>query len=129
MGRAAKAVGFRRALIMCFVLYLPLDVIIRDYIGIALLSSLWDEAFLLLVVAYCIWRRLFRRVPLRTSTTPLDSPILLYLALGIGLMFAVSPDFLAVATPNDASKYGFLRKIQQNLSFVSVMRSEIIIGV
>lgn len=108
VGRAAKAVGFRRALIMCFVLYLPLDVIIRDYIGIALLSSLWDEAFLLLVVAYCIWRRLFRRVPLRTSTTPLDSPILLYLALGIGLMFAVSPDFsVAVAGFRAVFQYMF----------------------
>ena len=93
VGRGLKAFGFRRMLITAFVLYLPLDVILREYIGFDLLSSLWDEAFLCLCVAYCIWRRLFRRVPRRTCTTPLDSPVLLYLSLGVCLLFVVSPDF------------------------------------
>lgn len=107
-GRLCGRICLRQVLIVCFVLYLPLDVLVREGIGLELLSSLWDEAFLALCVLYVIWRRLFGRPPLRTSVTPLDSPLLLYIGLGIFLMLAVSPDLsIAIAGWRAVFQYMF----------------------
>ena len=86
-----KKLGFRRLLLAAFALFLPLDVFIRDVIGISFLSSLWDEAFMLLSIGFIIWRIMFSKDAIKPRITPVDAPLLFFMAVGILLLAVVSP--------------------------------------
>lgn len=96
--RPLRLAGLRRLLIIAFTLYLPIDFFFRSIVQIDVFSAIWDEAFFLLVMLFIIWRRFSGRAPTHGYTTPLDSPILLFIAVGFFLMCTVCPDFsIAVA--------------------------------
>ena len=94
-----KARGMRGLLLIAFGMYLPLDVLIRDVIQIDLLSSVWDEAFMLFCIAYIVWDLIVtQRERQRPRATPLDAPLLFFLAVGILCMAIISPSMsIAVA--------------------------------
>lgn len=83
--------GMRRLLIAVFALYLPMDVFIRDVLKIGFLSSLWDEAFMIFCVMYIIYRVASSREFIKPRITPVDMPLLLFVAIGVLLVAVVSP--------------------------------------
>lgn len=87
-----KKLGMRGVLLVLFAMYLPLDVLIRDVIGIAALSSIWDEAFLIFCVMYILWDMvIIRRDRIKPSVTPLDAPLIFFICAALLIMAIVSP--------------------------------------
>lgn len=102
--------NFRQWFLVAFSMYLPLDYIIRSRVRINIVSSLWEEAFILAAVILVLWRKALSQsrkkrphpgaaANLNTSrATPIDSYILLFMAVGFLLMSAVRPHpYVAVA--------------------------------
>lgn len=88
-----KKLGMKRLLIALFALYLPLDVFIRDVVGIELFSSLWDEALMLFCIMYIIFRIARRNETTKPRITPVDMPLIFFIAVGVLVMCVVSPNF------------------------------------
>ncbi len=87
-----KKLGMRGLLLVAFAMYLPLDVLIRDVIGIAALSSIWDEAFMLFCVGYILWDMvIIKRERIKPSVTPLDAPLFFFICASLFIMAVVSP--------------------------------------
>lgn len=86
-----KTLGMKRLLLAVFALYLPMDVFIRDVLNISFLSSVWDEAFMLFCVAYIIFRICSNREITKPRITPVDMPLLFFMAIGVLLVAVVSP--------------------------------------
>ncbi len=86
-----KKLGMRKILIAAFALYLPLDWIIRDVLKISALASIWDEAFLVFCIAYIIFRIASSREVKKPRISPVDMPLLLFMAAGLLCVAAVSP--------------------------------------
>jgi len=86
-----KSLGMKKLLIAVFALYLPMDVFVRDVLKIGFLSSIWDEAFMLFCIAYIIYRIAFASEPTKPRITPVDMPLMLFIAVGILLVAVVSP--------------------------------------
>ena len=70
-------------------LYCGVDYVLRDVLSVPVLSSLWDEALLLLSFLWILRLRMDRQEPLKARTNPLDIPLLTYLAVGFLLMNTV----------------------------------------
>ena len=87
-----RNLGMRGLLLIAFGMYLPLDVFIRDVMGIAAFSSIWDEGFLLFCVMYIIWDLvIIKKTRQKPSVTPMDSPLMFFIAMGLLIMAIVSP--------------------------------------
>jgi len=108
-----------RRMILVFVgLYLPIDWLLRDIVKIAVLSSLWDEAFFALSIAYVFAMRIAGKKALtqnESHVSPLDIPILLFCAVGFCLMCVNSP-VLSIAID------GYRATVQYMLWFFVVIR-------
>ena len=85
-------VRYRKPLLLLFSLFLPIDVFLRTVVDIAFLSALWDEAFLLFCLLALLAERMAARETLEARPTPLDVPILFFIALSFMLCMIVSPD-------------------------------------
>ena len=95
--------------------YVALDWLLRDILTIPVLSSLWDELLLLICVAWLIYQRITRQNRLAVNDTPLDMPVLFFLA--------VSAIVLAVQFNEPASNIaGFRAATQYILWFFIVTR-------
>ena len=92
--RFCKFIGFRRFIIICFAMYIPLDVAVRAFVPIEWFVSIWDEAFMLLGLAYVVVRRARGRAPKGTRLSAVDMPLGLFFVTGLCLMLIVSPDML-----------------------------------
>ncbi|MBQ6845710.1 MAG: O-antigen ligase family protein [Oscillospiraceae bacterium] len=90
---SVKKFGMKKILIGAFALYLPLDWLIRDIFKLEAVASIWDEAFLVFCFAYIIFRIASSKKEVKPRITPVDAPVLLFLAVGIFLVGVVSPKF------------------------------------
>ncbi len=86
-----KKLGMRKFLIAVFALYLPVDVLVRDVLKIGFLSSVWDEAFMLFCIVYLVYRLANSPEPVKPRITPVDMPLLVFLAVGLLCVAVVSP--------------------------------------
>ncbi len=86
-----KKLGMRRLLLICFALYLPLDVFIRDVLQIGFISSIWDEALMLFCVAYIIFKICSAKELTKPRITPIGIPMIFFMAIGILCLAVVSP--------------------------------------
>ncbi len=86
-----KKLGMRGLLIIAFALYLPLDVFIRSVLGIDFLSSIWDEAFMIFCVMYIIFRISIAKMVVKPRITPLDAPLIFFMAASLLVLAVVSP--------------------------------------
>lgn len=89
--RFFKKLGMKRFLLAIFALYLPLDVLIRDVLKLNFIASIWDEAFILFAVAYILFSIARREEVVKPRITPVDMPLLLFMAVGVLLVAVVSP--------------------------------------
>jgi len=78
---SAQRILFRRMTWLYLLLCFPLiDFALRSLLPVPVLSSLWDEALLALLVAIALWRRLEtnRRLP------GIGAPLMAFVAIGLG---------------------------------------------
>ncbi len=107
--------GLTLLILFALAMYLPIDYVLRDVLSIPVLSSLWDEALLLLSVIWVVRTRMTGGQPLAPRTNVMDTPVLLFVCVGLGLMFGVSP-FFSVAVA------GYRATVQYMLWFFIVTR-------
>ncbi|HIR50501.1 MAG TPA: O-antigen ligase family protein [Candidatus Avoscillospira avicola] len=96
-------------------LYCGVDYLLRDVFSVPVLSSLWDEALLLVSLLWILRLRMDRATPLEARTNPLDVPLLAFLALGFLLMNTVF-DYYSI------SMDGYRATVQYMLWFFVVTR-------
>ncbi len=78
-------------------IYIPIGYIFVDYFirKIAVFSgiaSLWDELFLVGMIALLIYKRFKSEGTLRYRQSPMDLPVLMFITLGIAHVLMVSPE-------------------------------------
>ncbi len=86
-----NCLGLHQWFLVAFALYLPINCFLRDVVGIALLSSVWEEAFLLAAFCLILWRTALRETDAVGRTGPLDLYLWLFFAVGFLLMCLVQP--------------------------------------
>jgi len=109
------AAGMQRVILVVFALYLPIDYVLRNYIPIAVVGSLWDEAFLLFGFLYAVFIRITAEKALEAKSTPLDMPMLLFVGVSVFLFLAVDNYFSIAAA-------GFRAVVQYMLWFFVLTR-------
>ena len=77
--------GFTGFLILILALYTPIDYLLRDVFSIPVLSSAWDEGLLLLEAVWILIVRVKDRPVLEPADSPLDLPVLSFLAVCVAL--------------------------------------------
>ncbi len=92
LGRACIALGMRGFLILCFAMFLPIDWLLRDVLSLSSIASVWDELLMIVCLGYIGWRMLITKGKrIKPRATPLDAPLLFFLAVSVFLLCAVSP--------------------------------------
>jgi O-antigen ligase len=107
--------GLTAILLLVLALYEPVDYVLRDVLSVPILSSLWDEALLLFSVFWILRTRATEGQPLENRANTMDTPLILFLGVGLMLMFLVSP-FFSIAVE------GYRATVQYMLWFFVVTR-------
>ncbi len=81
----------RQWLLLAFTIYLPLDYVFRTKVAWSIVASLWEELFIIIALFVIIWRISLKGNKDMVRETPLDSYILLFMAVGLVLMSIVNP--------------------------------------
>ena len=68
--------------------YVVWDYLLRDVFAVPVLSSFWDELLLVLCVVWILYLRVSSRHRLAAADTPLDMPVLFFLAVCVALLIA-----------------------------------------
>jgi O-antigen ligase len=77
--------------LVAFAFYLPLEYAIRDILEISILSSIWEELFILCAAVLILWRTSLRQTEAIARETPVDAWMILFMAVGLFLMSVVAP--------------------------------------
>ncbi|NCA93348.1 hypothetical protein EOM82_09010, partial [bacterium] len=78
-------------LLLAFACYLPMDYLFRNKVTVVILSSVWEELFILGAFFLILWRKSLNRSGAIGRETPLDAYILFFMAVGLFLMSIVNP--------------------------------------
>ncbi len=98
-GRSSRILGWLfRGGLTAFVLtavglYCLIDYALRDVLTLPVLPSVWDECLMLLAVLWVLYDRMRAPQPLTPRVNPMDTPVFLFVGVGLALMFVVSPFF------------------------------------
>lgn len=107
--------GVCGVLLTVLALYGLVDYALRDVLSIPVVSSLWDEALLMLALLWLVWDRMRAPCPRPIRANPLSPAVFLFVGVGLALMFVISPFFsIAVA--------GWRATVQYMLWFFVVIR-------
>lgn len=83
--------SLRQWFLVAFAFYLPLEYVIRDVLEITILSSIWEELFILCAAILILWKTSLRQTRAIARETPVDAWMILFMAVGLFLMSAVAP--------------------------------------
>ncbi|MBQ8590034.1 MAG: O-antigen ligase family protein, partial [Firmicutes bacterium] len=89
--RWVNKLSLHQWVLVAFAAYLPLEYIIRDVLGIGILASLWEEAFMAGTFVLILWRVGLKQTRAIDRSTPVGAYILLFVAVGCLLMALVRP--------------------------------------
>lgn len=79
--------GGMTSILLCIIAaYFPIDWLLRDILKLSALSSIWDEALMLLCLLWIVYRRTAARPSLRTASNPVDLWLGLYMLVGLVLL-------------------------------------------
>ena len=78
-------------ILVAFGAYLPIEYVLRDIIGIGIIASVWEEAFMAGTFVLILWRVGLKQTRTIDRSTPVGALILLYMAVGFLLMNLVQP--------------------------------------
>ena len=107
--------GLTTVILAVLGLYCGVDYVLRDVLSVPVLSSLWDEALLLLSFLWVLRLRMDRQTPMEARTNPLDVPVLAFLVLGFWLMNTIF-DYYSISVD------GYRATVQYMLWFFVVTR-------
>ena len=79
--------SLRRWLLLAFAMYLPMEYFFRDMLKINILASVWEELFIAAAACMVIWRTCLKRNDTFKRTSPVETAMLLFMVVGLGLMF------------------------------------------
>ena len=85
--------GMTAVLLFAIGLYVLIDYVLRDVLAIPVVSSVWDEALLLLCIVWLIWERKKAPSPIAPKLNPLDFPVAIFLTVCFVLLCVVCPYF------------------------------------
>lgn len=77
-------------------LYAGVDWLLRDFLAVPVLSSGWDELLLMASFAWVLYKRTGKDTPGISRTTNLDVAVLLFLGVGLMLLF-LTGSYLSIA--------------------------------
>ena len=83
--------GMTAILLFAIGLYVLIDYVLRDVLAIPVVSSVWDEALLLLCIVWLIWERKKAASPVAPKLNPLDFPVAIFLTVCFVLLCVVCP--------------------------------------
>ena len=83
--------GMTAVLLFAIGLYVLIDYVLRDVLAIPVVSSVWDEALLLLCIVWLIWERKKAPSPIAPKLNPLDFPVAIFLTVCFMLLCVVCP--------------------------------------
>ena len=83
--------GMNSLLLAAAAFYVLIDYVLRDMLAIPLVSSLWDEALLLICLFWIVYQRLDRSPCLSARTNVLDLPVLFFITTALVLSVVVDP--------------------------------------
>ena len=89
--RLINSLSLHQWVLVAFGMYLPMEFIIRDTLAVPVLSSIWEELFILIAAALVIWRRAMKQTSALKRETPMDAWLILFIAVGFFLMSVVRP--------------------------------------
>lgn len=107
--------GMTAILLTLIASYALLDWLLRDVLMLGAISSVWDEALMLLCLCWIVYRRVHTDKPLRSAFTSLDVYLIFYLLVGIALLTLTSRFW-------DINVTGFRASMQYMLVFFLVTR-------
>ena len=73
--------GMTAVLLFAIGLYVLIDYVLRDVLAIPVVSSVWDEALLLLCIVWLIWERKKAPSAISPKLNPLDFPVAIFLTV------------------------------------------------
>ena len=85
--------GMTAVLLFAIGLYVLIDYVLRDVLAIPVVSSVWDEALLLLCIVWLIWERKKAPSAISPNLNPLDFPVAIFLTVCFVLLCVVCPYF------------------------------------
>lgn len=85
--------GVTGAILTILGLYAGVDWLLRDLLAVPVLSSGWDELLLVASVAWVLYKRTGTASPTISRTTNVDTAVLLFMGVGLMLMFLTSSFF------------------------------------
>ena len=83
--------GMTAILLFAIGLYVLIDYVLRDVLAIPVVSSVWDEALLVLCIVWLIWERKKAAAPISPKLNPLDFPVAIFLTVCFVLLCVVCP--------------------------------------
>lgn len=107
--------GMTAVLLFLIASYALLDWLLRDVLTLGAISSVWDEALMLLCLCWIVVRRVNTVRPLRSAFTSMDVYLIFYLLVGIALLTLTSRFW-------DINITGFRASMQYILIFFLVTR-------
>lgn len=107
--------GMTAILLLLIASYALLDWLLRDVLTLGAISSIWDEALMLLCLCWIVVRRIRADKPLRSAFTSLDVYLIFYVLVGIALLTLTSRFW-------DINITGFRASMQYILVFFLVTR-------
>lgn len=107
--------GMTAILLFLIAAYAALDWLLRDVLVLEAVSSVWDEALMLLCLLWIVVRRVNTARPLRSAFTSVDVYLIFYLLVGFALLLLTS-----YAWPVNIT--GFRASMQYLLIFFLVTR-------
>ncbi|MBQ3357041.1 MAG: O-antigen ligase family protein [Oscillospiraceae bacterium] len=107
--------GMTAILLTLIASYALLDWLLRDVLTLGAISSVWDEALMLVCLAWIVMRRINTDRPLRSAFTSTDVYLIFYLLVGAALLSLTSRFW-------DINITGFRASMQYILIFFLVTR-------
>lgn len=107
--------GMTAILLFLIASYAAIDWLLRDVLVLGAISSVWDEALMLLCLLWIVVRRINTKQPLRSAFTTQDVYLIFYLLVGTALLMLTSRFW-------DINITGFRASMQYILLFFLVTR-------
>ena len=86
-----NSIPVHRWFLVLFALYLPIEYTLRDVLGFAAISAVWEELFIAAAIVLILWRTMLKQSASFARATTLEACLLLFMSIGFLLMMLNRP--------------------------------------
>ncbi len=86
-----NSIPLHRWFLLLFAMYLPIEYTLRDALGFAVISAVWEELFIATGVILILWRTMLKQSEAFARATTLEACLLLFMSIGFLLMMLNRP--------------------------------------